>query len=159
MRVFAAISMMTVLLVLSCVQMVWSQGGFVERASVFVTADSLCIGKSPWLKPADRNSSPALNKGWAALTAASTTHLASGAKIECYISAYGDHRGRETGKPTTKVEGKRIVISISEQFKGGPKTPVYEPSLWCERVTLANLGKGVYEVYLHSTLAGRISIP
>jgi hypothetical protein len=157
MRVFTVIFVTSVVLMLSFIPTVWSQGRFVEGASVLVTANPGCIGASPWQRNGEPPAPVKLNRGWMALSAVSVAHLSSGEKIELFIYIYSDRRGRMTGKPAAKVEGKRIVINISEEFRG-PGTPVYEPSLWSERVTVEKLEPGMYQVYLHGPPAGKIMI-
>ena len=147
------------LLAFSCSREGWSQERFVEQATVLVTGDPICVGRNPWLRQPDGRTPMALNKGWKDLKMAPVVPLQSGAKVEFYVTIYSDHRGRVTGKPGIKVAGKRITINITERYTGGPKTPVFEPSLWFERVTAESLAKGVYEVFLHGTMAGKVSIP
>jgi hypothetical protein len=142
----------------------WTDAGFIERASVFVTGNPLCLGKNPWInqpdvyteKPLDHIT---LEKGWNRLSVDSAASLPSGTKIAIVIASCGDDRWTSYGAPETKVTAGRIVINISMQRDDSPHIKNYMPSLRQQRITLEKLAKGVYEVYLHSTLAGRISIP
>jgi hypothetical protein len=137
----------------------WCLGGFVEYSSILVTGDSRCLGQNPWQTPPAHNIQGVPAKGWLQLSPPSTVRLSTGTKAEFYVFIYNDHSGRTTGRPEVTVAGKKITISISEKFSSEPKAPVYVPSLWSERVTVENLSKGTYQVFLHKTLAGKIAIP
>jgi len=136
----------------------WSQGGYVEHASVLVTGKSILMGKSPWEKPPSYKVQGIPCKGWTNMAPSSVIPVPPDGKAEFYVYIFSDHRGRITGRPEVKVTGKKITIIITEKYAGGPYPPVFETSLWSERIRVENLAKGIYEVYLHSSLVGKIFV-
>jgi len=136
----------------------WCQGGYVEHAGVLVTGKPMLMGREPWEKRPSYREQGVPCKGWTAMTPSSIIPISPDGKAEFYVYIFSDHRGRSTGRPEVKVTGKKITIIISQQFGGGPYPPVFDASLWSERVTVDNLAKGIYEVYLHSTRVGKISV-
>jgi len=136
-----------------------------EWASVFATADAACLDRNPWKNPPDLHAARPplegieLETGWSRLSADSTVALPSGAKIDLVLANGGDSRWSSTSPPVTKVTPGRILIDIARQRDKSPHEKDFMPSLWQRRVRLEKLAKGTYDVYLHSKLAGKISVP
>jgi hypothetical protein len=136
-----------------------------EWASVFVTVDPACFDKNPWKNPPNLHAAkPPLDgielaTGWSRLSADSSVALPSGVKVELVLANCGDSRWSSTSPPVTKVTPGRILIDLAMQRDKSPHEKDYMPSLWQGRVRLEKLAKGTYDVYLHSKLAGKISVP
>ncbi len=78
--------------------------------------------------------------------------------VRLVVAKVGDERAGRAGNPNVDFEPGKIQLDIPLWRRAGTYEKVYNPTLSCVVIHLQHVKDGEYDVYFHSTLAGKIKV-
>lgn len=142
------------------------EAGFAEAGWTIFVAGNEDLGKPeelPWVETPrglflGRLDELKVKPNWMKLADKPVQIHSEAGTVRLAIANAGDERAGRAGRPDVKFEPGKIQLDIRLWRKDGPYEKNYHPTLFCVIVHLEHVVDGEYDIYLHSTLAGKIKV-